>query len=169
MLQRILLCIVYAVAANYMIGAAASDLTSPQKRAATVDLSHQLVKPAKPESSQVQTDLKNPFFPAGFGGPSLEELAALAAAKAAKSSKPTTDRELLIALAGQLNPTGTLFAGGEPILLFGQKKMKVGDHLSINFDGAPYEVIVSDIQSTNFTVRLNKEEYTRPIQSGKNP
>src|SRR6202000_2327519 len=108
--------------------------------------------------------LKNPFNPEGFGGPSPEELAAIAAAKAAKTSRPATDRDLLFALAGKLTPTGTLFAAGEPILLFGQKKMKLGDRLSINFDGSAYEVIITAIERTSFTLKYNNEEYTRPIQ-----
>jgi len=146
-----------------------SDLVSPSKRAATVELARKLNERVKPSSIVLAKDIINPFNPPGFDGPDAEELAAIAAAKASKQVQPRSSHDLLVELASQMSPTGSAILGGESFLLFGQKKMKVGDKITITFEGGVYEVEVTSIERTNFTIRLNRDEYTRPIKPGKNP
>jgi len=146
-----------------------SDLVSPSKRAATVELAQKLGARVKPNSILLAKDIINPFNPPGFDGPDAEELAAIAAAKASKPTQRRSSHDLLVEIASQMSPTGSAILGGESFLLFGQKKMKVGDKITITFEGGVYEVEVTSIERTNFTIRLNRDEYTRPIKPGKNP
>jgi hypothetical protein len=81
------------------------------------------------------------------------------------------DRQILEAIALRVTPDGTavLPRTGEPVLFFRQKKLKVGDFLTITFDGRDYEVEITAIDRTNFKMRLNRAEITRPVQPGKSP
>jgi hypothetical protein len=76
-----------------------------------------------------------------------------------------SDRDLLKKLAESVTPSGMMQLGDRAILLVGKKKLKVGDRLSVNNDGAAYELEVSAIDRTNFTLRLKNEEITRPIKA----
>lgn len=71
---------------------------------------------------------------------------------------------LLQKIAAGIVPTGTMKLGDSPILLFGQKKFKVGDTLPIIFEGTAYELQITAIERISFTLRLNNEEITRPIK-----
>jgi hypothetical protein len=62
-----------------------------------------------------------------------------------------------------LEPKGTFVVGGEAIILLGQKKLKVGETYPINFEGAVYELEITAIETTRFSVRYKNEEITRPI------
>ncbi len=71
---------------------------------------------------------------------------------------------LIRAIAAALKPSGHFVIGGEPNLVFGQKRVKAGGHLSITFEGTAYTVDITAITNTTFTLSLNGEEYTRPIK-----
>ena len=143
-------------------GQSASDILPPQKRAATAEFARKLLEPAQPEAAV--TTLPNPFnlnLPESATPPPVNN--------AGPAGAELTGRAGLEALAAKIVPTGSVEIGGEPILLFGQKKLKVGDRLPIIFEGKPYELEISAIERTSFTLRLNGEEVTRPIQSVTQP
>jgi hypothetical protein len=144
-----------------------SDLASPPKRDAVLATAGKLLKPR--ELAPLPENLIPPFSPPAFEEPDPEELKAQQAAIAASPTlvRPAGDRGILEALAGRLAPSGTAILGGEAILLFGQKRLKVGDQLTITFEGFDYILNITDIGRTTFTLRLNREEITRPIKSGK--
>jgi hypothetical protein len=77
---------------------------------------------------------------------------------------PRNDKELLAAIASSLKPGGSIVLGGQPTLLFGQKRVKAGGVLTITFEGTQYTLEVVNIDRTTFTLRLNREEYTRNIK-----
>lgn len=77
---------------------------------------------------------------------------------------PRTDHDILVGIANGLKPTGNFVLGGQETLIFGQKRVKPGTSLTINFEGAEYIVEITAIDHTSFTLRLNREEYTRPIK-----
>jgi hypothetical protein len=79
---------------------------------------------------------------------------------------PAGPRDLLqaIATSASLKPTGFFVLGGQPTLVFGQKRVKAGNFLTITFEGAEYTVEIVSIDRPNFTLRLNREEFTRPIK-----
>lgn len=161
---------VLALAGAAPLCAQKSDLVPPQKRMATVELADRLVQPrvlaAMPEKLVV------PFNPVGFDQPDPEEVKAQQAANVAAAAAGTPvravgDRNVLAALAEKLSPSGTAIIGGEPILLFGSRRLKVGDRLTVTFEGTDYQLDITAINRTTFTLRLNREEITRPIKPGK--
>jgi hypothetical protein len=120
-----------------------SDLASIESRRATVDLAISLAKQETPEA--LPDSLPLPFNPA-YG-----------------------DHEILTAIAVRVTPTGTFDLGGTRWLQFSKKRLKVGDKLTVTHEGQDYTLVLSAIDATNFTLRLNREEITRPIKPGKNP
>jgi hypothetical protein len=140
----------------------ASDIPPANKREATVELGNRLSKLNVPFTGTIPETILNPFDPS-------------AGKIISKGNRPESDRDLLIALAQQLSPRGTAELGGAPYLLLGQKRIKVGEKLSIPFENIPYEVEIIAIDRTTFTLKFNEEEYTRPVllsnptKPGKNP
>jgi len=152
---------------------AQSDLLPPQRRAETVALAEKLLAPRQVKPLAENTP--SPFAPPGFEQPDPEELAAqqaaAATASAAAGAEPRLvgDRAILEKLSEYIVPSGIARLGGEAILLFGQKKLKVGDRLTITFDGSDYELDITAIDRTTFTLRYHREEITRSIKPGNQP
>jgi hypothetical protein len=83
-----------------------------------------------------------------------------------KPDGPLNAKELLqaIATSPSLKPSGVFTLPGGPVLLFGQKRVKAGGILNITFEGTEYALEIVSIVPPNFTLRLNREEFTRPIK-----
>lgn len=170
-----------AAAALALLAAAApaqqkSDLLPPAKRRPAVETAERLAKPRV--LPPLPAELNLPFNPVAFGQPDPEELKALAAAQAAAAASassakasaakaPATDRDFLNAIASRIQPSGTLILGGEPLLIFGKKRLRIGDRFSVSYDAQDYDLELIAIDRTTFTLRLNREEITRPIKPGK--
>ena len=75
-----------------------------------------------------------------------------------------SERQILQAIATSLKPTGNFIVSGEHTLIFGQKRVKAGGFLTITFEGTEYTLEITAIERTSFTLRLNREEFTRPIK-----
>ena len=169
----------------------ASDLVAPEKRRPAVEFAQQLTHPPAPVP--VPAGLAHPFNPAGFDQPDPEELRAAAAAyaKGAGGSTgsggtgsvghgdtagpnpparpPAGEREILETLAAKLPTTGTIIFNGEPLLLLARSRVKIGDKFTVALNGQDYELELTAIDRTTFTLRYHGEEITRPIKSGKSP
>jgi hypothetical protein len=130
--------------------AASSDLATPAQRHESVDHAMALVLPVPPEPLPV--DLKNPFILSRDSSKSNDT-----------TKQISSDHEVLEAVAPHIVPSGVVQVGDSPILLLGEKKLKVGDYLTITFEGNEYMVELSSISHSSFTLRLNKEEITQPI------
>jgi len=145
-----------------------SDLATPKKREETVALSEKLLRP---RAFVVQpAEAISPFAPPAFTQPEPEELRARQAATAAGiTPRLVGDRAVLERLASFIVPSGTLRLGSQAILLFGQKKLKVGDRLTITFEETNYDLDITAIGTTDFTLRYNGEEITRSIKPGSQP
>lgn len=136
-----------------------SDLVSPETRQVVLDLANRLSHPSEP--APLSANLKNPFdfdksepdpTPTPNGGPAQPQ------------SKGA--REILETLAPLLKPTGTVIMSGRPaILTFSRTTVKVGQKLTINFEGTDYELELVAVTSTSFTLRYKDEETTRPIKT----
>lgn len=74
------------------------------------------------------------------------------------------DSQILEAIAPRVNPTGSVRIGGVDYLLFGQKRLKVGEMLTITYEGSVYMIEITSIERNNFRIRLNSEELVRPIK-----
>lgn len=138
--------------------APASDIGLPEKRMVTVDLARTLLT-TKPYAGGVDYIVRNdPFNPAK---PVVES-----AAVKPEAGAPVQlgGRDMLVNIANSITPSGTIKLGDNQILLFGQKKLKVGDSISIVFQGVAYELQITGIERTSYTLRLNQEEITRPIK-----
>ena len=140
------------------------EISSPAKRQTTLDLATRLLTTEEKGAASLPADLVDPFNPAGFGAP------------VAGPTKPgeavhavATDRDILQKIAAQITPSGMMLFGGQPLLLFREKKLKVGDSLTITFEGTDYVVVITAIDQTSFKIRLNREEIARPIKPGKAP
>jgi hypothetical protein len=154
--------------ASGWISSGQEAVSNPAKRQSTLDLAAQLLAARENPIEKLTTELVDPFNPLGF-----------AAAPAPSGGKPSetvhragpvsSDLDLLEKLAPHITPTGSLMLNGEPVLLFREKKLKVGDTLTINFEGTTYMVIITAIDRSSFKIRFNREEITRPIKSRKVP
>lgn len=146
-----------AISVSLMLGfaaakAAPSDIAPPQKRAVTVEMAEHLAK-LSTEDLTAPADIRNPFNAASEG--KIEVIL----------NRPSSDKELLALLADQLKPTGVMGREDSLVLLLkGQKGVKVGDKLTLSFDGTPYTVEVIEVSTTNFSLRFNQAEIIRPIK-----
>ncbi|MEO7600308.1 MAG: hypothetical protein ABIV50_15345 [Opitutus sp.] len=152
--------------------AAKSDIAGLAARRVVLESASSLT--ATPAIAPLPSQLNHPFNPVAFGRPDAEELAAIAAAQAAEAAalnkiKPATEADLLERIAERVIPSGTLTLNGEPLLIFAQKRLRVGDRITVTYEGKDYNLELSSIQRFTFTLRLNRAEITRRINPGKNP
>ncbi len=154
------------------LSAAGNAVASPTKRAEELQQAKEFLtlQPVK-----VPADLANPFNPPNFTGGGSHGATTAATTTdtgartnpeptATKPAGPKSDREIIQEIAAGLKPGGFFTLGGNSILVFGQKRVKAGDQLTITFEGREYTVEIISIKSPNFTLRLNREEFTRPIK-----
>ena len=151
-----------------VLNAQRSDILPPQRREPVVADAQNFITP--PEQPVVDESLNNPFFPNSLK-PKDDLLTAPIPqdTEAPVQAAPASVYELLETIAPQINPTGSVSLGGQPLLLFGQKKVRVGDELPIIFDGERYTLVISRIETSSFTLRLGAAEVTRPIKSNSSP
>ena len=159
-----------------------SDLISPEKRRLSVELAQRLTRP--PEPAPTPADLPQPFNPTGFEQPDPEEVKAVALALAKAGGGPAPgpgggggpnqparapgDREILENLASKLPTKGTIIGrDGEPLLILTGGRVHVGDKFTVAFNGQDYELELTAIERTTFTLRYHGEEIVRPIKNGK--
>lgn len=153
-------------------GAAAASgdtVLSPAKRQEALERGKSLVAPREVALISV-----NPFHPPAFA----ETVAGMGRVPGTTTPSndsggetvtrvptgPRTDRELLQAISTSLKPSGYIVLGGQASLSFGQKRVKAGGVLTITFEGNQYTLEITSINRTNFTLRLNSEEFTRTIK-----
>lgn len=152
-----------------------SDVATPQKRQASVDKAGGLTK--APAPLQLPPEMIQPFNPTGFEAPDPDEKGAKpapgqnpgASAGPVVPAGPSSDRELLEAIAARIQPTGALVVTGRPPFLTfpGAKRVGVGQVISVTFNEKEYDLEVTAIDRTNFTLRYRGEELTRPIKPTK--
>jgi hypothetical protein len=134
-----------------------SDVAPVQKRLVTIELARKYTDIAPPLTVGSLGEMINPFSPSSYGKPAKTD-------DKNNGKFPSSDKEMLALLADQLNPTGTFFLNNEPLLLFGQKKVKVGERIPITLDGVIFEVEVTAIERINFTLKYKQQELTRPLK-----
>jgi hypothetical protein len=137
------------------VAAEGDAVLSPAKRQESLDQAKGLLG-----DKTAPAPTKNPFSPEGFGdvapvpGPSQGTVTV---------TGPRSPKDLLQIIASSLKPRLVVLAG-QPVLFFGQKRVKAGGFLTITFEGNEYTLEVVSIEQPNFTLRLNREEFTRPIK-----
>ena len=139
-----------------------SDLLPPQKRADTLNLARNLLTSKVLDSSEDTLASMNPFDPIQPSAPSAEP------EKGPVQSVATvvvSERDLLKKISEEIMPSGMMLLGDRTFLLVGKKRLKVGDRIAVSSDGIAYELEISAIDRTSFTLRLKNEEITRPIKA----
>jgi hypothetical protein len=172
--MKLLRVLLLALPAAVATAADVSPVIVPTKRDESLRQARAMLAPREAGAPQ---GLKDPFNSEAFlaaanaagapaapaAGPAAGGTTA-AGVPAARPAGPRSGRDLLAALAEGLRPSGSFTLRGEPILTFGARRVKVGDALTVTFEGAEYAVVISAIKPPNFTFRLNNEEFTRPIK-----
>lgn len=143
-----------------------SELAPPEKRHQSVEKAVRVSKLLRVDA--LSPDIANPFAPPQFELTDAEEAAAAAAAARQTGHGPIvvppTDRELLAAISAKIIPSGTVYLGGRPLLMFGKRFVRTGSRFTVTYKGSDYVLELTDIDSSNFTLRYNKEEITRPVK-----
>lgn len=137
-----------------------SDIPAPVVRSNIISKATALLERRKHLSETIPTTAHNPFNP--LASDIVETVAP-------RSRIPSSGKELVALLAGLVAPTGSAERDGQRFLLFGQRKVKVGEGIPITFENTQFELEVTAIEGGTFTVRLNQDEFTRPIKPGKTP
>lgn len=75
-----------------------------------------------------------------------------------------SDADILQVLANRISPSGSIELGGEPYLLFGEKRLKTGDQYTVNKDGVDYTVIINSIENNRFSIRYNSQVLFKQIK-----
>jgi hypothetical protein len=163
------LAVIVAALGVFAASAAArvdSELAPPDKRHEAVEKAVRVSKLVRVDA--LSPDIPNPFAPPQFALSDAEEAAAAAAASRQPGQgsvvAPPTDRELLATIAAKIVPSGTVYLGGRPLLMFGKRFVRTGSRFTVTYKGADYVLELTDIDGTNFTLRYNKEEITKPVK-----
>ena len=157
-------CVVALSTGGILSAATVEPIVTPAKRTEALERARDLL--ATKPAPVLKT---NPFFSQTFnevrlGSPSPEATTDGPTVGAPVAPVgPKSGRDLLQSIATSLKPR-YLEMGGQSMLFFGQKRVKAGGVLSVTFEGAEYTLEVTAIDRTNFTLRLNREEFTRPIK-----
>lgn len=144
-----------------------SDLQPPQRRQTTVAVAERLTHPKAPEP--LPGDLASPFNPTDFDRPDPSDTPVTRPADARASGTkaapaPLTNRETLELLSGQINPSGVIMLRGTPRLMIGGKSFEIGTRFTASYNSRDYELELTAIDRTTFTLRYRGEEFTRPIK-----
>jgi hypothetical protein len=145
--------------------AAEGEVLSPTVRQQALDNAKKLLAPREisaPAADPFHSEAYNELV--GMVGKTPSTSTGGGATGPATPTGPRTGRDQLQAIAAGLKPSGYIVLGGQPTLLFGQKRVKAGGSVTITFEGTEYTVEITSIVSPNFTLRLNREEFTRPIK-----
>ncbi len=143
-----------------------AQVAPPAKREATVAAARKLLEP---KDATLPAKVADPFHPGNFGSTAAQTQTTGGEQTVSDGGASQTDgqrsgRGLLVTIANSIKPSGYFVIGGSPTLVFGQKRVKAGEFLTINFEGKDYNLEVTAIDRTSFTLRLNNEAYTRPIK-----
>lgn len=157
--------LVLSVAAR-LAAADAPAVPSPAKRNSSLDLAKKFLSLA---DNPLPVALVDPFHPPAFaeavsGVPAAPAVGAPGGETSAVAAGPRTDHSVLKSIAAALKPSGFFVIGGQPTLVFGQKKVKAGSFLTLTFEGNSYTLEIAAVDLQTFTLRLNREEFTRPIR-----
>ncbi len=164
-LRHLLLVIMAAGTGFTLAQAAEGEVLSPTVRQQALDNAKKLLAPR-----EVAAPAADPFHSESFNelvkgaGKGSGTSTAGGPTDPATPAGPRTGRDQLQSIAAGLKPSGYIVLGGQPTLLFGQKRVKAGGSVTITFEGTEYTVEITSIVSPNFTLRLNREEFTRPIK-----
>jgi hypothetical protein len=122
----------------------------------------------------VPADLRDAFNPPDFAQADPSQTAtpgtvsgAANPAVPAEPVGPAGDFEVLEMLAEQIRPSGMILLRGAPRLIISNKPFEVGTRFTVTYNGQDYELALTAIDRTTFTLRYRNEQTTRPITPTK--
>jgi hypothetical protein len=147
-----------------------SEVSTAEKRHVAVEKAALVAKQVKPPV--LASTLNVPFAPANFELTDAEEAAAAAAAARLLNpngpvSAQLSDHDLLTEIVSKVRPSGTANVAGRPLLMFPSRFVKIGSHFTVTYKGSDYDLELTNIDGTNFTLRYKNEQITRPIQAAQ--
>jgi hypothetical protein len=131
-----------------------------KERTLALALAKQLLTVEQGDYSAEMAQMRNPFEVILANAPVVVSTSVEVAPVAPRYN----DRQILETIAPKVNPTGTARIGTTDYLLFGQKRLKEGEMLTITYEGSAYLIEIVSIERNNFRIRLNSEELVRPIK-----
>ena len=140
----------------------ASDIIPPVKRQASVEAATNLAKPPVP--APLPENVRHLFNPPEFSPAPPKKQADGKVNPAAVVPEGPTDRQLLETLAGRIPNASTIIRGGKAMLLVGGKMLEIGSEFVVGYNGQDYELKLTAIDRTTFTLRYRGEETTRPLR-----
>jgi hypothetical protein len=149
---------IVALAAGRVIAADGDTVLNPAKRQDALDKAKKLLAPRDIAPISVDPFHSESFAQIVYGASHTAPVVGVVVVS------PKTEHEILRSIAASLKPSGNFVLGGQPTLVFGQKRVKAGSMLTITFEGTEYTLEITAIERTSFTLRLNREEFTRPIK-----
>jgi hypothetical protein len=137
--------------------ASANTVAPPIQRTAALEqaagvLAHRSVQP------QVAMT-RDPFLPP----PELVAAQSVTSGEEPVTLARRTDRQTLAAASALVNPTGVAERNGVRFLLFGDRRLREGDHLTVKLEGSDALVQIVGISADSFTLRVGEEEITRKV------
>ncbi len=139
--------------------AEAIKLNTPKLREDLLSLGNRLIEQPKPVV---------------FGGPNFVDpysgVAVLPADENDSAPNPVavegqeSESEIIVKLAGEIPATGTILFGDKRILLAGKKKYKTGDVIMVKYKESDYDLTITDITATTFTVKHNHITHSRAVK-----
>jgi hypothetical protein len=135
-----------------------SDLAPLKQRAEVVAKATELIE-SRGKSVALPENLINPFV--GREPTVTDNNAADAPVSEAEIMEGS---DFLARLAAQIPVSGTATLGGDALLLLGQKRLKAGDVVKISFEGKSYELTITHVGTTTFTVSRGDLTHTRPTR-----
>ncbi|HEY5552267.1 MAG TPA: hypothetical protein VIK52_10270 [Opitutaceae bacterium] len=142
--------------------AQAKGVSTPESRNKALDHAQATLAERPAPSLEEFTSLKDPFNPPETD---LKDLIVDTSIRP-KDTGPrlVSDTDVLQSLAASINPTGSVTLGGEPFLLFGEKRLKTGDRYTVTKDGVDYAIIINSIEPGRFSIRYNSQVLFRQIK-----
>ncbi len=168
--RRMLFLVLWGVGQICLAQANAENVANPLKRQETLDqakilLSTKALVPAGKDPFHSEAYAESIAGAVrGTGGTQSSTAEVGATMSASVGPRSASDLLQAIATSPSLKPSGFFVIGGQATLVFGQKRVKAGSFLTITFEGAEYTLEIVSIDRPNFTLRLNREEFTRPIK-----
>ena len=137
-------------------------VSTPESRNAVLEKARAaLAERAVPAADEFRS-LKDPFNPPETD---LKDLVVDPSIKPKDTGpKLLSDSDVLASLASNIKPTGSVEIGGEPYLLFGEKRLKVGDRYTVTKDGVDYAIVINSIEPNRFSIRYNSQVLFRQIK-----
>lgn len=75
-----------------------------------------------------------------------------------KVEAPESASEVLATLSNRIKPTGVFSLGGSFILMFKETRKRVGDVMNVPYGDKEYNLVISDIQGTSYTLKYKDAE-----------